>query len=419
MKVKTIYASSVAVLDSDVWNGGGTDDTDVLQNILNTASENTGIHLIIDGAALVRGLKVHSNTTIECLNSDCGFFLADNCNCAVLQNANPSFDGERKDKNITLIGGTYNQNCNNQVHTTPDEVGNIAPGFKMTIVIELYGVENLLIRDIIIRNQRTYAMLIANWERVTMENINLSLPCKMVSQNQDGIHFFGPGRFLNMRNIGGCTGDDIIALAPDERDRVSSITDVLIDGVYIDNADQAIRLLSRDKGCLDRVTIKNVYGKYTTYGFYIQPWYSESAGNFGSIQIENVNLIQTKAVYDYQVPFLFRIGGKIDNLVLRDIHHMYPTEPSRFIEIGYYSTMLCENATYERNGSYDGKSQIRNISIDGVYIVKDENSSKVDEYITVNCPVENFSVHNFNTIGTNEKMLEITPNGKIGCLTVT
>ena len=411
--MKLIYASKVAKLDSNVYTGGGTDDTDALQAVLDSADE-SGLHLIIDGAALVRGLKVKSNTTVECPNNCCGLYLANDCNCAVLSNMNMTFDGKIQDKNIKIIGGTYNHNCLNQVHTTnPDEMGNIAPGWKMTIALEFYGVEYMTIKDIVIRDQRTYAMLTANFKYVTMENIILDLPNKMYSQNQDGLHFFGPGKYLNMRNIGGVTGDDIIALAPDERDCMSSITDVVIDGVYVDGADQAIRLLSRDKGRLDRVFIRNVYGTYTSYGFYIQPWYKEAGGNFGAISIENVNLVQTSAVYDYQVPFLFRVGGKIDNLVLSNIYHNYPTEKNRFIEIGYYSTTLYEGTEYEKSDCYDGFSYVKNFSLNNTYIIKNENSTKVDEYITVNCPIENFVVNNFNTVSSDERVLGIRSSGKI------
>ena len=77
----------------------------------------------------------------------------------------------------------------------------------------------------------------------------------------------GAGQFLTLRNIKGRAGDDFIALGPDEHDLVSSITDVLIDGVHLENADQAIRMLSRAKGRLDRVTVKNVTGTYRSYGF--------------------------------------------------------------------------------------------------------------------------------------------------------
>ena len=67
---KTIVLASElgAHLDSDVTLGGGTDDTEILQKFLDTAPEKGSIRLVMDGAALVRGLRVHSNTTIECMN---------------------------------------------------------------------------------------------------------------------------------------------------------------------------------------------------------------------------------------------------------------------------------------------------------------------------------------------------------------
>jgi len=75
---KVIYASQTdAKLDSNVLTGGGTDDTLILQKVLDLALEYGGIHLIMDGAALITGLVLHSNTTIECLNKECGFYLAD------------------------------------------------------------------------------------------------------------------------------------------------------------------------------------------------------------------------------------------------------------------------------------------------------------------------------------------------------
>ena len=79
---KSILASTTcAKLNSNVHTGGGDDDTAVLQSVLDLAATEGGVHLVMDGAALVRGLRVHSNTTIECRDKTCGFFLADHCDC--------------------------------------------------------------------------------------------------------------------------------------------------------------------------------------------------------------------------------------------------------------------------------------------------------------------------------------------------
>lgn len=104
------YASEYgAKLDSNVYTGGGTDDTVAIQRILDKAPELGAVHLIVDGAALVTGLRVYSNTTIECKNQSHGFFLKDDSNCPILINANPNTE-TIIDKNITLLGGTYNEN---------------------------------------------------------------------------------------------------------------------------------------------------------------------------------------------------------------------------------------------------------------------------------------------------------------------
>ena len=110
-----LYASDYAMLDSNVLTGGGTDDTAALQALLDQAEESGGLRLIMDGAALVTGLRVYPNTTIECLDTSCGFFLRDGSNDAILKNAHWDLE-EIRDNNITLIGGTYNHNCRGQQH---------------------------------------------------------------------------------------------------------------------------------------------------------------------------------------------------------------------------------------------------------------------------------------------------------------
>ena len=94
----TFYASEYAALDSNVKTGGGTDDTQAIQKLLDNAPENP-VHLIMDGAALVGGLVFHSNTTIECLNQSCGFYLKDNSTVPLLQNSNQDFYEIKTEKN--------------------------------------------------------------------------------------------------------------------------------------------------------------------------------------------------------------------------------------------------------------------------------------------------------------------------------
>ena len=189
---KIVIASKEGIpLDSNVHTGGGTNATAVLQAVLDRAKDLGGIHLVMDGAALISGVVVHSNTTIECLNKDCGFFLAGQSNGAVITNADWDFK-VIQNRNITLIGGTYNQNCADQMHHLPNAEIQHPKAFgsdKFVIAFEFYGVENLNIRDISIRNQRTFGVLAANWKNVNIENVAIELPDRMQAENQDGLHF--------------------------------------------------------------------------------------------------------------------------------------------------------------------------------------------------------------------------------------
>lgn len=385
-----VYASDYARLDSDVIAGGGTDDTEALQALLDEAPKRGGLHLVMDGAALVRGLDIHSNTTIECETKACGFFLAEGANRSVVRNAHPDFR-ERQDRNITLLGGTYNHNCMGQVHhlaRDPDP-NSVFGDERWVIAMEWFGVEDLTLRDVTIRNQRTFAMLAANWYRIQIEAMNIELPDLMTAQNQDGLHFWGPGRFLTIRDIKGCSGDDFLALAPDENDQVSSIEDVLIDGVFLEDADQGIRMLSRGKGRLDRVVVRNVTGTYKSFGFFINPWFPGEGGSFGSITLEHVDLRQTRHKYDYTSPFLFRIGGHVESLTLRDIRYHLPNDSRPVAEVGI--------AFYTPDDDPEAHSHVRSLTLDGLQIL-DERESADDAYLAVHCSVDSMVVRGVSVL---------------------
>ncbi|MBO9609567.1 MAG: hypothetical protein J7639_26665 [Paenibacillaceae bacterium] len=410
MVVKTVYASSVATLDSNVFTGGGTNVTQQLQEVLDRAKADGGVHLVMDGAALVSGLVVHSNTTIECLTRDCGFFLDDQSNCSIIINA----DRDKmtiKNRCITLLGGTYNHNAKNQEHHVPTDQPDLVFGTpgesdfldgRFVIALEFYGVEYLTIKDITIRNQRTWAAIICNWRHVVTENVHIDLPDHMNGQNQDGLHFWGPGRFLTVRNLSGRTGDDILALAPDELDLESDITDVEVDGVFMDDADQGIRLLSRAKGRLDRITIRNVSGTYKSFGFYINPWFDGDYGSFGNILIENVDLRQSAPNYTYTNPFLFRIGGNIECLTLKNIRHHFPSDDRPIAEIGIPFVRASKNME-KAHGQH-----INTVIIDGLNILEEGGATANAEYIKVAGAVDNLVLKNIMAVRKND-----VPCGKI------
>lgn len=446
MKIKKIYASEIAKLTSNVYTGGGDDDTEAIQRFLDMAKdEDTGVYLIMDGAALVREIKLYSNTTIECMNSDCGFYQVGGMNRSLVKNA--VWDMKHiKTKNITLIGGTYHQNGQNQEHDDPnvigicnhDECDNVETietengtvrryysaadlnnttkqsGLHFVMGLEFFGVENLLVRDITIRDFRTFAFMVGCFKNVTVQNVWLDLPYG-TKGNQDGFHFWGPGQFLKVLNCGGKVGDDVINVGPDEREKEASITDVLIDGIMMDDGEQAVRLLSRGTGRLDRVTVRNITGVYRSYGFYIDPWFVDtSLGNFGNIFIENVDLKAAKNTYDYHPPVLFSIGGNIETLTLKNIRHHNSVDSRPLIEIGlpFYETHPSNFAEYKM----PAEQKIQNIIIDGLEITEWDGEPEDTNYITVHDKIDNMVLKNVIVIKNqkeNGELLHFYPKGEI------
>ncbi len=414
-KGRIFYASDYAKLDSDVIKGGGTDDTKAVQAILDRAKDGKPVKLVMDGAALVTGLTIWPNTTIECINQSCGFFLKDDSNCAIIRNAHADFyaEPEKRDKNISLIGGTWNHNAKGQKHDVPcpaDELdiykernADYMPT-KWVMAFELYGVENLLMKDMTIMNQRTFTALIANFRFVDVENVNIILNDYMHANNQDGFHFFGPGEFLNISNITGTSGDDFIAIAPDERDGESSITDVMINGVHLNNADQGIRLLCKGKGVLDRVLIKNVTGTFKGFGFIINPWFEGSGGNYKNIVIDTVDLHCTSIEYDYMKPFIFKLGGNIENLVLKNIHY-HGDEPHYVLTCGgHYMRDKVSDANNPTN--------IDTLTIEDLYIHNDKNSHV---YFDISDNIRNFILKNtvLTDVMPGSALFKLNENAKV------
>lgn len=398
--IKTILASDYAVLDSDVYTGGGTDVTAALQAVLDKAPLWGGLRLVMDGAALVTGLKLHSNTTIECMNKACGFYLADNSNCSIVTNYGISYK-ERNTRNISLIGGTYNHNCLNQRHDVPCESSALSINedsdseTRWVIAVEFYGIENLTVRDLTVRDQRTFAFTIGNFKNVTVENTYIELENEIVMGNQDGFHFWGPGQYLTMRNIGGKTEDDFMNIGPDERDGRSSITDVLIDGVMLKDAWQGIRLLSKGEGRLDRVTIRNVTGTYHSFGFYINPWFiDEKMGNFGNIMFENINLKPLNDIVGENgcenPPFLFSIGGDIESLTFKNIFCHSQSDSRELFQIGY--------PYHKVDIPFVKTPTIKRLTIDGLQVTEDGINSRDMKYLRVRGIVERLTLRDIDII---------------------
>jgi hypothetical protein len=409
-----IASEAGAKLDSNVTTGGGTDDTALIQSILDRASKLGSLKLIVDGPILVAGLKVHSNTTIECLGSGSGFFLADHSDQPIIRNADPSLT-ERKNRNISFLGGTYNGNGAKQAHDVP--------GRGWMTGFGLFGVEQVTFRDVTIKNATTFAVHMTNWERAVFENIDLDNHTKEPKrQHQCGVQVSGPGRSLSMRNIRGETQDDFIALNADDGHSdwnqagefvrndsfgpyasFGPITDVDIDGVQIDGAENAIRILSRQSR-VDRVSIRNVQGSFSKYGFFLQPHW-RSGGDFGRITFENIDMRPLKPDYG-PLPFVFFLAGHFEQLTLRNIHSHLPVDSRPVIWVQPHAVidvLSVEGMQIYQKDPHSAKAPVirvdgqvdllavrdvtlyraKEVPIDGALIQTDPDKTKLKNYLRV------------------------------------
>lgn len=279
-----IASAAGAKLDSDILAGSGTDDTAVLQSQLDLAM--TGpLVLVIDGVALVSGLTIHRNTHLAFLPG-CGLYLKDNSNRAAIRNANLSLSG-MIDSDIAIVGGVINGNRAHQAQR--DAAGYLNTG------LQLFGINNLRLRNVTVRNARNFATHIANVTRLAINNYTSILGGPSTPYDMtDGLHLNGP---LSLATINGLTleaNDDCLALnANDGPNFHGSITDVSISNVTVSGV-SGIRLLSITD-LVDRIAISNVTGSLADRAIYItkNDGVQSGSGNFGKIAMNNLNLDMT------------------------------------------------------------------------------------------------------------------------------
>lgn len=357
---RTAFASMAgAALDSNLMTGGGTDDTAVLQKILNKAEKGLPVHLIIDGPALVSGLNIYGNTTIECVAGG-GLYLKTGSNRAIIRNVHRSRD-EIIDERITIRGcflhgnrngqdgGTRTVTVNGASHVVPrnqEADGSYFAG------LQFFGVNYLSIENVTLWNVRAFASHIANANRIDVRNVivDTGLPPGEFGWNMDGFHFNGPIRYLTIDGMKLRTWDDGLALnANDGDDGVDdlrandemgpyvgqgAITDVTVNNVQFMESHFGIRLLSSTER-LDRIAINNATGTVQAKLATISHHNHSGLGNFGSIAFSNVTVDAVGPRPDlpeeiFEDPIvslefggrtgsIFVLNGHVENLNLRNI----------------------------------------------------------------------------------------------------
>lgn len=346
--IDMVRASSAgAKLDSDLIRGGGTNDTRVLQRLLDHAKSGKAVHLILDGPALVSGLDVYGNTVIECTAGG-GLFLQDGSSRAILRNAHRS-RGAIIDEHIEIRGCFFNGNRKHQPSADirrPDLAefpfsSNKEKDGTYISGLQFLGVNYLNIHDVTIWNYRAFGSLIANASYVDIRNVivdNGGGPDANLAEYAatDGLHFKGPLRYVSIDSIKLRAGDDGIAFNANdyETDDITTrndfgpyvgqgpIADVTVNNViFMPGQFSGIRILSTNER-IDRILINDVTGVTRFQWLTIGSWVNRrSFGNVGNVTIDNVSVEQqqTPQIPTDVVRDFVRFNGRIDTL---SIHHL-------------------------------------------------------------------------------------------------
>lgn len=232
---------------------------------------------------LTRPLLIYSHTSLI-VPAVTTIRLADGANCSMLDNAGYA-KGER-DRCIRVSGGIWD---GNNAHQTREK---LKPVFRAETffgtALRFFGVDDLTIRDLTIKDPESYSMHLADVRYFTVEHIRFEH--NLLRANMDGVHVNGPARFGRIADVKGATNDDLVALNCD--DGVGStpfegdITDVEVDGLYAEDGYTAVRLLSCGS-VLRNVSISNVFG---TYRFYTVSFTQHNVHPGAPSLLENVSI---------------------------------------------------------------------------------------------------------------------------------
>ena len=324
-----------------LFGDGIHDDQPAIQEMLDSRA--TCVYLPTPEKFYVIGktLRIHSNQELR-LDRYTRMCLADNSNCSMIENAEP----ETWNENITVRGGVWDMNHKNQYlnpfHYPNPETGRTTSqayaedGFTHERLFHpdysgkcfrFSSIRGFQFSDITIVNPVNFGLQMAYVENFTVENLRFEYTEGSPKLwNMDGVHLEGGCRNGVVRNLQGTCHDDTLAITSDD-DIYGPIENILVDGIYAENAHSAVRLLSVSNP-IRNVHITNVYGSYYVYAITLSKYFeSESRSCFENITIDHVYASSCKGTAD--VPGncdpLIDIGSHLDIRKL-SLSHIYRRE---------------------------------------------------------------------------------------------
>ncbi len=326
-----VYASQAGIpLNADLNDASvGTDASTAMQAVIDSvASSGRSLELIIDGPAKCKDVKLRTRQKIKGLGGSyygsgngtvpkAGLIQAPGGHCC-LRNYNQisPYNGGSPitdfstitDQDITIenlfingnrgTGGINNAAANSGDPRAAADGGWICP-------IQLWGVRNARIDNVMVYDPPTYHFFIAYCDAGVFRNLNMCDPQNVSSnttgRNTDGLHITGPARDILIDGLYGYTGDDFLALNADDGPYtiynnalvyVGPITNVTARGLRLGNAFCACRVLSGNS-LIDNILVADVRGKVYNFGYnglVTGGIVNSGNGNWGRVALEDWSL---------------------------------------------------------------------------------------------------------------------------------
>ena len=313
---------------------GINDDTQGLQNLLDSGAGTIYLPKPLKYYLISKTLKIHSGQTLI-VDRNAIIKLADHACAHMITNA----DHIKGDSMITITGGIWDGNNITQTqeyHETHNGQVPYNPDRYLGVLFQFNNVSDLRVAELTLKDPETFGFQGGNLRRFTIEDITFDYNLKRL--NMDGIHIHGNSHQGRITNLKGTTNDDLVALNADDGSMFEisrgPITDIQIDGIWSDNGYRAVRLLSCGSP-VKRIKISNIYGNYNyeVIGFTNAQVHSDSKSTFEDISINGI-FCSGSSKSGRQI--WIESPATISNLTIYDYHRTEDLFPSDgiFIESG-------------------------------------------------------------------------------------
>ena len=326
-------------------------------------------------------LRVHSCQQLK-LDPFTRIVLADQSNCAMLENADP----EHYDSDICVDGGIWDMNHRNQwpnpYHFAnpsgkkyADMVQELSFSPDNRLFIQSYSghcfrfnsIHGLTFRNVTIVNPVVYGAQFAYVDNFTVENITFQYTEGSPKLwNLDGVHFEGGCKNGVVRNLKGACHDDLVAITSDDGIN-GDIENITVDNIMAEGCHSAVRMLSV-RHRLRNIHISNVYGTFYVYCICMTKYYDvpEVRGRFENICLDNIFASFSKGTIDVPGNYgpLIHIGREVD-IPRLSIHNLIREEcvcptPTIAIEKGAEIGYLLASQMHTVNHTSDSVTTIVN-----------------------------------------------------------